>query len=504
MPAKFDLKGFFIKHADSLLVAAIGFYMLTFYTRYSGIGISPDSIMYMSGARNLNAHKGFTYFGDKPLVAFPLFFPTFLGGVMFITGIDPLVFGPVLVGLLFALLIFLSGVILEQFAFPSKWYKWFILLAIALSPSLLEIYSMLWSETLFIVWTLVFAIAYRHYVKSRTVGALCIVACITALACVTRYAGVTLIGTGGMLLLFDPELKWKKKIGHILTFGLISISLLVTNLVRNDLVTHTGTGPRYKSLTSLSENMHYFGTVMCDWFTLSPNQYKLAFTITLLLVSGFVVAFLIQAFRKRTVYGTYENILIAFFVVYALFMIISATISRYERINNRLLSPLFIPLLMGYTYWIVPFVKKQQAKVKRILLVLCLGLGLLFLYGEATNDYQRYDDQGDYGIPGYTDDDWNKSDLIIYLKSHKSMFNPSYIIYNNACEGFYFFTGLSASYIPKPTEPKQMKAFDAQKHGYIVVFNKLPDPALLTIPQIQTHKNLRIIFQSADGGIFEF
>ena len=505
MPQNLNFRSFFVRHADSLIVAAGGFFMLTFFTSYSGIGISPDSIMYMSGARNMNAHKGFTYFGDKPLVAFPLFYPTFLAIILWITGIDPLVFGPVLNGLLFGLLIFLTGVILERFTFPSKWYKWFILIAMALSPSLLEIYSMLWSETLFIVWTLVFIIAFRHYIKSHSLAALFIVGGITALACVTRYAGVTLIGTGGMLLLFDPQLKIKTKIGHIITFGITASSLLVTNLIHNNLATHTGTGPRYKSLTSLSENMHYFGTVMCDWFTLSPSYYNLASTITLLLVTGFVLAFILHAFNKRDLYATYENITIAFFIVYGLFMIISATISRYERINNRLLSPLFIPLLIGMTYWIVPRISRQKSTIKRILFVLCLSLGLLFLYGEVKNDMQRYDDQGEYGTPGYTDDDWNKSELIKVMKTHPNLFNPAYPVYNNACEAFYFFTGKSSEYIPKPTEPKQLKQFDAKPHGYIVMFNKLPDPALLTIPQIQSRKKqLKALYQFADGGIYEF
>jgi hypothetical protein len=505
MPQSFNFRSFFVRHADSLIAAAAGFFVLTFYTRYSGIGISPDSIMYISGARNMNAHKGFTYFGDKPLVAFPLFFPIFLGILLFITGVDPVVMGPVLTGVLFAGLIFMAGFIMERFTFPSKWYKWFVLLAIVLSPSLLEIYSMLWSETLFIVWTLVFIIAFRHYIKSHSITALLIVAVITALACVTRYAGVTLIGTGGMLLFFDPKLKLKNKIGHILLFGFIASSLLAANLIHNALITHTGTGPRYKSLTSLSENMHYFGTVMCDWFTLSPHQYNLAFAITLLLVLGFVIAFMIHAFRKQGRYGSYENIVIAFFIVYGLFMIISATISRYERINNRLLSPLFIPFVWGCTYWIVPRIKNQEKKIKRILTVLSLGIGLLFLYGELTNDMQRYDDQGDYGTPGYTDDDWNKSELIKTMKTHPDLFNPAYPVYNNACEAFYFFTGKSSAYIPKPTEPKQIQQFDAQPHGYIVMFNNLPDPALLTVPQIQQHKKqLKVLYQFADGGIYEF
>jgi hypothetical protein len=505
MDKNIALRRFLNRDADSIIAAACGFFMLGIFTRYGGIGISPDSIMYMSGARNMNAHKGFTYFGDKPLVAFPLFYPTFLGILLFVTGIDPLVMAPVLNGLLFGLLIFLVGFTVERFLAPAKWYKWFILLAIVLSPSLLEIYSMLWSETLFIVWSLTFIIVYHHYLKTYSINALLIVAGVTALACVTRYAGVTLMGTGGMLLFFDPRLKLKTKVGHIVLFTVISSSLLAINLIHNSIVTNTGTGPRYKSLTSLSENMHYFGTVMCDWFTISHIHYNWAFGITLILVVAFVAAFIYHAAVKKFTYRSYENLFVAFFIVYGLFMIISATISRYERINNRLLSPLFIPFLIGCSYWIVPVIERQERKIRRIAYVLSLGLATLFIYGEVENDRSRYDDQGEYGTPGYTDDDWNKSKLIETMKTQKDLFNPAYPVYNNACEAFYFFTGKASDYIPKPNVSKDLARFDAMPHGYVVMFNNLPDPALLTIPQIQQRKKqLKVLYQFADGGIYEF
>lgn len=496
------LKNFLIRHFDALIAAIIGFFVLSLFTKYGGIGISPDSVMYISGARNIYAHQVFFYFGHQALVAFPLFYPTFLSTILFITGIDPVIIGPTLNGLLFALLIFLSGIVMERFIFPSKWYKWFILLAIALSPSLLEIYSMLWSETLFMVWTLVFMIAYKRYMSTHSLRSLMLVAGITALACVTRYAGVTLIGAGGLLLLFDLNLNIRKKIGHILIFGLISISLLVTNLVRNSLVTHTGTGPRYKSLTSLYDNMHYAGTVLCDWLTLTEQQYGLAFTITLLTVLAFIIAFLLNTFRNRARYFTYEQIALAFFIVYALFMIISATISRYERINNRLLSPMFIPFLLGCTYWIPLAIREQASKVRIFATVIAAVLALGFLYGEIKNDTQRYDDQGDYGVPGYTDDSWNKSDLIKLLKRNPGMFKQGYPIYNNACEAFYFFTGKGSAYIPKPTDVKRMQSFDAQPHGYIVIFDQLPDPTLLPLQKILLYKPLKQLYKFADGGVY--
>ena len=93
------------------------------------------------------------------VVEFPALYPFFLSGFMLLTGLKPLVFAPILNALLFAVVIYLSGYIMEQFSYPSKWYKRAVLSCIVLSPGLLEVYSMVWSETLFILWLLLFMMA---------------------------------------------------------------------------------------------------------------------------------------------------------------------------------------------------------------------------------------------------------------------------------------------------------------------------------------------------------
>ena len=42
----------FLKHLDTIIAAIIGFYAIHLFTSYSGVGISPDSIMYASTATN--------------------------------------------------------------------------------------------------------------------------------------------------------------------------------------------------------------------------------------------------------------------------------------------------------------------------------------------------------------------------------------------------------------------------------------------------------------------
>src|SRR3978361_564465 len=158
----------YLKNLDSLIAAILGYYAIYLYTKYSGVGLSPDSIMYASTASNLQAHGSILTFNKTPLVFFPVFYPFFLGVIQFITRADPITAGSAINSCLFAAVIFTTGWVLEKFTSHARIYKWLILMAIILSPGLLEIYSFLWSETLFIFESLLFIIAYRNYLQSHT------------------------------------------------------------------------------------------------------------------------------------------------------------------------------------------------------------------------------------------------------------------------------------------------------------------------------------------------
>src|SRR3954465_6475715 len=110
------------KNIDSFIAAIAGFFVIQLYTAYSGIGVSPDSIMYTSAARSLVNEGALITFNGLPLVDFPVFYPTFLACVMFVSGTDPFSAGPVLNGLMFAALIYLCGWIMQRFTATTHLY----------------------------------------------------------------------------------------------------------------------------------------------------------------------------------------------------------------------------------------------------------------------------------------------------------------------------------------------------------------------------------------------
>src|SRR5262249_2245580 len=133
------------RNLDSLLAALAAFVWIQILSKHSGIGVSPDSVTYLSAARHLTAGNGFLSFDNFPVVDFPFAYPGFLATISWITRQDPLQFAGVLNGLLFGLLLYLSGSIMNGFLKPSGWYKGILLACLLLSPALQEVYSLLWS-----------------------------------------------------------------------------------------------------------------------------------------------------------------------------------------------------------------------------------------------------------------------------------------------------------------------------------------------------------------------
>jgi hypothetical protein len=495
----------YLRDIDSIVAAIAGFFIIQVYTAYSGIGVSPDSIMYASAARSLVNEGALITFNGLPLVDFPVLYPTFLAAVTFITRVDPFTAGPVLNGVLFGALLYLCGWIMQRFIYTSHSYKSLVLLAIMLSPALLQVYTYLWSETLFILLSVVFIIVFRKYMITRGIKWLLLAAFIAAISTITRYAGVTIIGTGGFILLFDRNLELRRKLIHILNYGLVSCSLLVLNLLRNALLTKTMTGPREPSITPFSENVYYLGTVMAEWLHINTRHYEaISSPLAWIILLSLIMMLGYQLIRGRM--STFENISLTFALVYGLFIILSSTFSRYERINPRLLSPMVIPLIWSLTSWVLTAFRniRFDQKKRQIINWAFSVVMLVFIGNEAYADWDRHHDQKDYGNPGYTDDTWNRSNFVTFLEKNKHIYKPGIPIYSDANEAAYFTSGIRCKNLPHRFFPNKIAEFYKVPHYYLIWFTKLENPELINLEHVmQRRKLIKLYDFGEEGAIYE-
>jgi hypothetical protein len=485
---------------DSLIAAACGFIIIQIFSNHSGVGVSPDSVTYISAARHLLQGNGFRAFDGLPVVDFPAGYPFFITIVSFITRMDVLQFGAILNGMLFGSLIYLSGSIMNGFYHTSAWYKRFMLACIVFSPALLEVYSMLWSETLFLLLLMLFTIAMKQYLERLEMKWLIISAVLVSLACVTRYAAIVLIGIGLFLIFFEGKPAWGKRIRYCIYFGIISILLLAVNLVRNEMVMHFATGERQKSTSSLLKNMEYFGGVLSDWLLIQRKP-ALSITLTVLVLLIFLVSMLWCYFRRKT-RRRYEYIAAATGFFYCLFMLTSATLSRYEQFTSRLLSPMFIPMIWCAGFWLPSYVSQKKPAFRLLFTFAALGAVSVFIVLQLSADFETYDGVKDAGIPGYFEDPFPQSEVVQFLKAYKREFRPGYPIYSNAGDAVYLFTGLTAKLLPQDVFPDEIRKYYREKNDYLVWFNDIDNPDLLDEKSVVRNKGMILIKKFPDGAVY--
>jgi len=492
----------FTNHIDSIFAALIGGVLIILYTNHNGLGISPDSIYYTSASDAWVKGNGWIQFDQTPLVMFPVGYPFLLGVLHFIFPQSIIPIMPFVNAHLFAIVILLSGVMLEKINL-SKWFKWILLLLIVFSPTLIEIYSMLWSETLFIVEILVFIFCAQTYFTSANFKNLLMVSLVAAIATITRFAGVTLIMTGGLLLLLDNRLSLLQKIKELFIFGCVSSSLLIINLSRNLYLTNTLTGIRQKGQTPFATNLKLVGEVIADW--LPGTHFIIGFSQ---IIGAVFIITLGSIFLYRIIKGlthnSYEKIAATFSIVFVSFMLVSATLSRYEPINSRLMSPLYIPFLFTLSFYGMSLIEWLGSKIfKKITQWAIYILSLVALYEFGVYDQANYLEVHEGGIGSYSDDDWAFSPLLKELQVNHSYFQMGQPVYSNASHAVYYYAHENLSILPEKVHSQKVEAFNQLPQNILIWFYNEENFDLLSLEEIKTQKNLTVLKQFKDGIIFQ-
>jgi hypothetical protein len=491
------------KNLDSLLAALTGFLLIQIFTRHSGIGVSPDSVTYIAATRHMVNGTGFNSFDNLPVVDFPFAYPFFLTVISFFSRLDPLQFGPWLNGILFGVLLYVSGSIMNGFVKTNGWYKRILLFCMLCSPALQEVYSMLWSETVFLILILLFIYSITRYLTLKTKRWLWISAGICAITCLTRYAGVFLMFTGGTILIFNKDNPLFKRVMDCLIFGILSAPLLLINIIRNYLLTGLATGIRPKSEVGLRKILEYFGDVVCDWlsFNKSPGL-SVSLAILVLLIFTFIVFFL----RHRKKAHGLEYVIAVSGLIYSAFMIYSYSVTRYEPFTSRLLSPVYIFLLWSISSWIPEFIGDISFRMKWALTLPVLILTAWFINKQLAADWEYYDGVKDAGIPGYQEDPFMHSDIVQFLKINKGVFDPRLPVYSNAGDAVYFVTGLPALQLPFTDFPQKVEAYYNgyynHRREYLVWFQNEENLQMPALDTILSHKNMVLMKQLKDGAVY--
>ena len=422
-------------------------------SRYGAGIVSDDAVSYLSAAENVLAGNGFTNYRGLPYVHWPPLFPAVVA-LPGLVGIEPAVAARWINVLAFGAIVVFSGIWLRRRVQSSALVVCGVT-AVVLSVPLVRMASFALSDALFVLLVFLFLMAIgRHLVDGKT-SSLLLATAIAALSCLTRYVGDTVVFTGAILLLFAPGRSFLRRIRDIAFFGFVSVLPTVLWVVRNHRLTSTWTGERGASTLSLWESGSATMETLASWFL--PVRYLPSPTLRTALGGATVLALVgLVAFAVRREYRDSDRggravlldamPLVVFVVIFAAQLVSTATVVAYCTIDDRLLSPVFIPLVLLLVYAAdrVRSALAHRTSARAATAIVVCGLGLLLAFPLAftakTTRYCRTN-----GAGGYSMTVWHDSDLIARVRSDP----PPGRIVSNAPDAIYILAGRFADFSPR-------------------------------------------------------
>ena len=341
-----------------VVLAGLGTAHILVRTATYGAAVSPDSTVYLSTALNFLAGEGWRDFTGEPLTLYPPLFPLLLAAFGWV-GIDPLEAGRWVNAIIFGLTILVAGGWLRS-NLRSRLLALAATAIIAASPHLSHWGAVLQTESLFFLLTLLALIQLASFLNRKTVAPLWWAAVFTALAAITRYVGVALIGTGFLLLLPLARLR------HTVVFGAVSSVPLLAVLAHNWAVIGNltrATGYRdHPSGQSLSDGLRQTVEVFHKWVVPlhSPDGFGYLLwpaVVTVILASAAAVL----RGRRPDPEATPALPFGVFAAIYIVFMVAVVPVTVDHDIDSRYLMPIYVPLLLAAVFLLDRFLFIEAA-----------------------------------------------------------------------------------------------------------------------------------------------
>ncbi len=228
--------------------AALGAGLVLLRQASYGPSMGPDAVNYVTVARNLLAGDGLNGL-DGPWVAWPPLYPAILAAIGGLFGLDPYAVAGPLNALIFGLTILVAGWWLRRHMHSRFLWLWGCI-SIALAFPLVELASQGMSDSAFILFVTLSLTQIDAHLSGRGRASLIWAGAFSALACMTRYMGASLI-LAAVPMLIAARAAPREKMKRIAVYTLIAAAPVALWMLRNFLVVGSTTGRRDLGFYSL-------------------------------------------------------------------------------------------------------------------------------------------------------------------------------------------------------------------------------------------------------------
>jgi hypothetical protein len=417
-----------------------------------GIGIYHDSIFYLTSATNLTNGDGLSWFDEgnalKPLTHFPPLYPLTLS--VFITlGVSAETAAQWISAFFFGGNVVIMGFLAASFS-QRLWIGIITSILMLLSPVLLGIHLVSYSEPLFIFFSLTFIWTLSRHIIKPTKSTFILLTALAALGYLSRYVGVVLLVTGFSSILLFGEEKARTRIRNAFLFFLLAFIPMSCWLLRNFIRTGSATNRSFQFHPPQRLILDKAINTIAAWFlpVNFPPSIKFIFVFGLALILGFMLFILkkgeFQLLNKKT--SILVLTLTTFIALYLFAIMFSITFfDASTPIDHRIFSPIYVATLLVSVLLSAALWVRIKNQLPTIILLFLVGFLSWKQWTESSILLRESRNEG----LGFSNRTWKESKAIEWV----SELPVHATIYTNERLGLTYLTGKPAFSIPEKIDP---------------------------------------------------
>lgn len=509
-----------------LFLLSLAGILVLLYATHLGIGVSPDSTVYIGAARSLLDGHGLRALSGSspepvPMTHYPPLYPLLLALAGASSRSDPLSAARWLNAFIFGANILLAGLSLSVY---TRW-SWRVAALgstlVLAAPDILEIHSMAWTEPLFILLCLVGLFLLAAYFEGQRRALLMASAAVVALAFTTRYVGIVAVAAGVVGLLLVGARSYSRRIADAALYAFIACLPMALWMMRNRRVAGGATDRKLVFHPVGFQQLSAGLSTISTWLLLGRASTGVRASVFFLELAC-LIALGVLFRRGKPVLSAGEtgtpqflarlpSLLSIFIILYLGFFIFTASFVDYDTVfDDRALAPVHLPglvLLLCLAHKLL----ERPSKAGHLLQLAAIVLGFAFA-GSYLARGVSWTRQKSADGQGYASRAWQESATIARVKSLAAE-TP---IFTNGYDAVYFLTGRPAFYLPEKiihgtgqanalysTELAHIREQMVERDGVLVYFAGFPERVYLpTESELKEQLHLRLVSRETDGAVY--
>jgi hypothetical protein len=361
-------------------------------------------VNYLSAGINLADGRGLRAFDDSSLTIFPPGLP-----VIVAIGMKIGVAAESTIRLLDATAA--ATTVLLGFVLLRRHVRSGILVALAtvligISHHLLKVQYWAWSEPLFIVVALALLLVLERALETTSlrevVPWVVLAACLATIGFFLRYAGVALIAVGVLSLMLGLRRRgWRSAVAGSALFTAFASIGPAAWIAHNRAVDGTLVGSRDAPIDNVQTTVETFLVVLGSWVLPGgARSFQRGAGVLFVLFMGSVfVVFVVKGWRNPRAARQLRLVpLIVFAFVYSIYIVGAELTTAIDVLSDRLLSPLYVPLVVLATCAVEAVLLTAPARFRRRGFA-AVGLAIaILLIGEASASAKEVRAAADHGV----------------------------------------------------------------------------------------------------------